>query len=233
MKNAQIIVVASEKGGPGKTTLVKNFESSCEARGKIVLVLDLEKNQSLVKFAKYRKSLHGENSKIKEMKSVSPTEKTDVKAFLNQAKQHFDFIIVDTSGGVDQTDLATVIALSDIVITPVRTSVFDLSTDIYVTKIIENVRKSDPDSKFKACTVLVKESSMTKTEEEKVREFLTTSTDSRILLNSAITLRKAYQIAANAGLGVCELKTPAGRRATEEFEDVMREILKTTTRKGE
>lgn len=201
----KIVAVMSQKGGAGKTTLSVHLAVAANQAGHKVAVLDTDPQQSACVWAKARES---------EEPIVAPVSPMKLGAALDKAREEdFDLIIIDTApnAGPDAVDVAKLV---DLVLIPVRPSVFDLSA---AKRTIEIVRAASVDSLLvlSACPHRAPEIPM-------AREALGMS--GLPVADVAIGDRRPFARAIQTGRAVIEFE-PDGK-AAEEINALLREVLK-------
>jgi len=112
------ILITSQKGGSGKTTLVRNLAISAALEDKRVLMLDLDPQQSL------RRWWAGRDSEQPTMLEDDPAPQ-NLKNTLKLAKDHFDYAIIDTPPAAPEW-LNEIADCADLAIVPVKPSPDDL-----------------------------------------------------------------------------------------------------------
>jgi chromosome partitioning protein len=115
-----IVLVGSEKGGVGKTTVAFNLAVMRARAGKNVLLVDTDKQGSSAMWA----SLRSEADFSPPLLCVQKFGKIGID--LIQLRDHYE-IIVD-AGGQDSVELRQAIAVADLWVIPVRPSQIDLLT---------------------------------------------------------------------------------------------------------
>lgn len=149
----RVIAVSSGKGGVGKTNVVANLALYFSSLGKKVLVLDADLGLSNIDVLlgiapKYniRHVIKGEKSMeeiivegpggisiipassgIKELTSLSDTEKLKLISELDNIKTPFDLFLIDTGAGINMNVLFFCVASQELVVlvTPEPTSIAD------------------------------------------------------------------------------------------------------------
>lgn len=199
------VAVMSQKGGAGKTTLVVHLAVAASKVGMKVAVLDADPQQSACVWANARES---------DEPVVAPVAPTKIGVAIEKAKENgFDLVIIDTApnAGPDAVDVAKLV---DLVLIPVRPSVFDLSA---AKRTIEIVRMAGVDSLLvlSACPHRAPEIPM-------AREALGMS--GLPVAKVAIGDRRPFARAVQTGRAVIEFE-PDGK-ASEEINALLKEILK-------
>lgn len=102
MKN---VLIANPKGGAGKTTLATNLAGYFAARGKRVMLADLDRQQSSSNWLERR-----------------PADAPQIYTSQKQA----DWIITDSPAGLRDDKLTDAVKAADCVIVPIQPSAFDI-----------------------------------------------------------------------------------------------------------
>ncbi len=113
----KVIVVASQKGGSGKSTIVRNLAVTAGQAGQRVLVIDLDKQGSVTEW--WSKRAHSDNPDM-----VAATAQK-LPQELKAAAKNYDLVVIDTPPS-DLDWLGDVLKLADLILIPARPSVDDL-----------------------------------------------------------------------------------------------------------
>jgi chromosome partitioning protein len=110
------IVIASQKGGVGKTTIAGHLAVEAHAAGSAVVMIDTDAQGSLSSWWNVRKD---------EEPALVMVSKAGLKATLAALeKQGTEYVIIDTPGSANK-DTAATIQLADLVLIPVTPSPHD------------------------------------------------------------------------------------------------------------
>lgn len=112
------IVVAAQKGGAGKTTLVRNLSVAASIDERNVLCIDLDPQASL---RAWWESREADNPAMLDRDPYPE----DLRKTLDAAKSQFDLCVIDTPPAAPEW-LSEVLSASDLVMIPVRPSPDDL-----------------------------------------------------------------------------------------------------------
>ncbi|MEM9975228.1 MAG: ParA family partition ATPase [Pseudomonadota bacterium] len=115
----QVITVAQQKGGSGKTTIAANLAVGFARDGKSVALLDTDPQGSLGRWFMTRREAGHEDLEF------STSSAWGVSYECDKLRKNFDYVIVDTPPKVD-ADLRPALRESDLVIVPVAASQVDV-----------------------------------------------------------------------------------------------------------
>jgi len=114
----QVIVIASQKGGVGKSTLAVHLATEATALGTRVLVLDLDPQGSAMEWA------HRRGDRPPDVSGVNPAS---VGKDVERAQaEGYGLIVIDTAPHADHAALQAARA-ADLVVIPCRPSTFDIA----------------------------------------------------------------------------------------------------------
>lgn len=190
------IAFVTQKGGSGKSTIASSLAVTALEAGERVFILDMDPQQSLVKWSKTR----GENDIPVE--AISPAKLNAALSAL--AKSGISLCIIDTAG-TDSPATNAAMKASDFCIIPARPNAFDLWASETTRKALKELRK---DFAFLLNQCPPSQQSA------RVQEGVETLETMGGLLSPLISSRVDYQEAARHGFGVSELN-PSGQAADE------------------
>lgn len=124
----EIWSVLSQKGGAGKTTVALHLAVAALQDGKSVIVVDVDPQQSAVKWANIR-----EIDLPKVIAAITPDLP---KVLADAARRGVDLAVIDTSPRADR-DCIEICRRADFVIVPVRPSVMDIPAVEETMQLIE------------------------------------------------------------------------------------------------
>jgi chromosome partitioning protein len=119
-------LVASSKGGCGKTTLVTQLATHWAQAGKKTAVIDADRQHSSLRWVGRRP----ENAP-----AIVAIEGSR-RAF-DRLPEGIDRVIVDTPAGVDEKDLEPYLERADVIVVPVLPSHFDLDATLDFLKVLK------------------------------------------------------------------------------------------------
>lgn len=112
-----IILLGSQKGGVGKSTLAVSIAAYLLELGKTVMIVDADDQKSVLTWYNNR------DENLPRVPVVSATG--NIKNTLLEMSQHYDFVIAD-SAGRDSSELRSGLMAADVFISPLRPSQMDL-----------------------------------------------------------------------------------------------------------
>jgi chromosome partitioning protein len=219
-----IVVVAMEKGGVGKTTLSGNLSVMSLLAGHDTLLVDADKQETTTGWADMR----FENGVEPRVVTAKKTGK--IGADLLSFAEKYSRVIVDV-GGRDSTEMRQAVAVATHLIIPVQPSVFDTwSIDRMLTLIKDVEEKTGHRAPGH---ILINCASPSTNEVEETLEALADYKDELPILNTRIMDRVAFRRAARAGQSLIEYE-PKGAAADEIkqlYEEVFNEVFRSAYEK--
>ena len=196
--------ILSQKGGSGKTTVAIHLAIAATQAGKSVIVVDVDPQQSAVKWANIRGA-----SSPKVVAAIAP----DLPKLLADAERNgVDLVIVDTSPRADR-DCIEVARAADFVIVPVRPSILDITAVQETLQIIERAGRQDK-------SVIVVNGVAPRTSEGK--EAASVLAEMGEVLPVSLGERVDFRRALTDGKGVTEFA--AGSKAAQEVRSLYKAI---------
>lgn len=206
-----ILLICSEKGGTGKTTLATNLAVAAAHAGRDVLLIDADAQASATRWADRRRDAEI----TPPVGSVAKTGK--LHRDVRDLAQRYDDLIID-AGGRDSVEMRSAMLVADRILVPLRPSQYDIETLPHLAELIAeagSMREDDPEAVVVLSQVpthhLVREA-------DDAREALE-GLDGIEMSELAVAGRKAYRDAAIEGRGVVEL---GDEKATYEINRIYR-----------
>lgn len=211
-----IVLIGSEKGGTGKTTLAVNLAALRAKHGRDVLLIDTDPQGSASFWVQTRDD-EGHSPRVACVQKFGKGLQQEVR---DLAKRYQDVII--DAGGRDSPELRAGLIVADVLLTPIQASQFDLWTLTRMNDLVEQVHDFNPN--LKSLVVLsraVTNKSVVDTSEaaDLVKDYQTFT-----LCDSIIRDRISYRRAISNGMGVVEYQ-PQDAKAIDEIEALYKEVF--------
>jgi len=125
------ILVASSKGGAGKSTLSTNLAAHFAVDGKRTVLVDADKQHSAMRWCEKRAHLET---------AVLPIDGT-LKNWQKQVPENAQIVIIDAPAGAMGDDLDAYIEMADAVLVPVLPSMIDIEATVpFLNSMAKNAR---------------------------------------------------------------------------------------------
>lgn len=200
----RVIAFLTQKGGSGKTTLAASLAEMAASSGEKVIALDLDPQQSLVRWSERRQSANARNKVI-----VEPLERERLprlRAILEGlAGAGFTLAIFDTTGA-DATAVRPVAEVADLTLLPARPTRLDVEATAATFRAVFLAKR-------KAAFVLNQCPSTYRS--TRATEAAKQLSCLGVLAEPMLSARMDFQDAIAAGLGVTEYDH--GSKAAEEI----------------
>lgn len=211
-----ILVAGGIKGGSGKTTLATNLVVMRSQKGREVLLVDADDQQSAAEFTELR---------AEELDDAGYTcIRLDDKAVRDQVKRlknKYDDVIIDT-GGRDTTSQRAALTIADTLIVPFGPRSLDIWTLERVEELVADARAINPDLEAYS---FINRADHQGSYNEETREVLTDS-DHIEFISPTLGDRKAFAIAFDYGQSIIEY-TPRDKKAIAEMETLYEAVFGT------
>lgn len=211
-----IVVVGSEKGGTGKTTIATNLAIYRAQVGRDVLLLDADPQGSAIEFSRVRES----EGHMPTVTCVMVTGRS-VAGEVRKLAPRFDDVVIDV-GGRDSAALRSSMLVAQVMVVPCLPGQFDVwSIEGMNALVREAAALNEP---LRAVTVLNKVDTNPRMGLADEAAEMTKDLSHIRLLDVRLGYRVAYRRAAAEGQAVSEL-IKKDQRAIAEIENLMREVF--------
>lgn len=214
-----IILIASQKGGCGKSTLAINISVVLANEGKDVLLVDADKQFSASNWSQER------FESCKDKPQINCVQKQDnIAMSLKDLATRYEIVIVDAAGR-DSKEMRSAMLVADKIVIPSRPAQFDLSTIPRMSEIIDEAK--DINEKLQAYAVITMSPSNSPSDTQEAIEYLKTF-ENLSICNTIIGDRKIFRDSTSTGLGVTELpaRTSSDKAGQAELLAVVKELIK-------
>lgn len=213
-----IILIGSEKGGAGKTTVATNIVAMLAMNGRDVLLLDTDTQATSTDWG-FMRDEHPELARVTVLQKTGAVNKEIAKLVTK-----YDDIVID-AGGRDSEEMRSALLVAHVWYIPIRASQFDVWTIAKNAKVFEQMANFNPELHPK---VLVNGASTHVNHDDRadVLEVLEPYSDLLHLSDACLCDRSAYRKAAGLGCAVLELKgRDFDKKAAQEMENLYEEII--------
>jgi len=203
-----IIVVGSEKGGPGKSTIVTNLAVELARQGKDVVIVDADKQRSAARW-------HADRVDAGHEPVIAAVEKLgNIYSTLRDLDARYDVVVVDVAGQ-DSREMRTAMTAAHQMIVVVRPSQLDLDTLPHMSELIEEAKDLNPDLRVRGL-ITQAPTNPNGSERTDAGEYLA---DYPLIapLETVVYERKAYRDVIGEGLSVVEWTNPKARAEIQEL----------------
>jgi chromosome partitioning protein len=191
-----IVLIASEKGGTGKTTIATNLAAMRAQEGIEVLLIDTDPQGS----ASYWSNVRDESGNVY---PIFCTQKFGaIDAEVRKLASKFEDIIID-AGGRDSKELRTATLVSHKLYVPVQSSQFDIWSIAEMERIVSRAKDFNPE--LNAKVLINRASSNPQVKETDEAQQIMQELEALELSPHKIIERIAFRRAAKLGVAVNEL----------------------------
>jgi chromosome partitioning protein len=216
---SKIILIASQKGGVGKSTTAVNIAAVLAHQGNDVLLVDSDRQASVSEWWAERKLNHPDNPKIACIQKYGELDDT-----LTDLSNRYQYVIVDVTGR-DSEEMRSAMVVANVLLTPVKASQVDINTLPNMSRIIKSSRLVNKSlNAYAFLSIAPNNPRINEIEQAKhtILEF-----PELILLNTVVFDRKIYRDCMADGLSVTELNGRADSEvaARKETTALVEEVL--------
>lgn len=208
-----IIMLCSQKGGSGKSTVAVNIAAFLASLKKDCILVDSDAQKTASTWALDRE----DNTNLPKVHSIQKYE--NIRGTLLDLANRYEYVVVD-SPGRDCREMRTGITASDLLLVPLKCSQPDLDTLPTMRQILEEARDFNEKVEVKTLLTMVS-TNPTVTEKEEATRYLKNYPEFP-LMQSIIHERKVYRDCMSQGKGVHEMQN---KKATDEVKRLIKEIL--------
>jgi chromosome partitioning protein len=190
-----IVLIGSQKGGVGKSTVAVNLAVEYARQGRDVCLVDADAQRSAARW-------HADREEQGHQPAIACVEKLgSIHQTLTDLAGRYDVVIVDVAGK-DSKEMRTGMTAADTLVVVVRPSQLDLDTLGHMSEVIEQAMDFNPGLDVRGL-IAQAPSNPAISERTDAREYL--ADYPRIKpLDTVLYERKAYRDVVGEGLGVVE-----------------------------
>jgi len=208
-----IVLIGSQKGGCGKSTIATNICATLSQRGHDVVLVDSDRQSTAAIWAMDR-------SKNNSLPVVHCVQKYgNIRDTLLDLNKRYEYVIVDAAGR-DSRELRTGMIAADSLVVPFRPSQPDLDTLPNLQTIIVQAKDLNPKLLVQGLITMAPTNHVVH-EDNEAREYLMDFPEIQ-LLSTIIKDRKVYRDMISDGMGVSESKN---MKAVQEMNSFINEIF--------
>lgn len=204
-----IILIGSQKGGCGKSTIATNLAATAAQNGLDVVLLDTDSQCTSATWATDR-----EQTDAPKVPCVQRTG--NVTATARELANKYELVVID-AGGHDATGLRTGLLAADLVVAPFKPSQADLDTVYQLNDVINQAKDFNASLKVVALLTMCP-THHANTEVDQARDYLA---EHMSVLDCVVYDRKAYRDALSMGLSVTEYSDKKAKQEINELTKVL------------
>jgi chromosome partitioning protein len=226
-----IVVIGSEKGGTGKSTISNSFARRAmdEEGVSSVILVDTDSTSSSANWGAIRASLETEPL-VQVVQIIDAPTRSII-----ELSEHYDVVIVDI-GARDYSKLKDLARVADLWVAPTQVGQNDLNSTIRLYEAFQTSNQGHFRGHIPIGVLFNKVAQAWNSSEEKdAREFLLEQCPGMYVFSSAIKERKAWRDAGRIGSGITEMPASSTAKARDEFEAFFQEamtFMQNTAKKG-
>ena len=185
------LLISSNKGGPGKSTIATNLAVEYQRLGNKTLLIEIDATVTTA-------STWANDREEHEVPPLTVIRKGgNLAGTVEELGEAYDVVIIDAPGA-DTRETRTAAVAVDALLVPVRTSQADVDEALKMRELIQDAQDRNPS--LKSCAILTQ--APTNTFASEITETKAALEDYYDLAETVIYLRKAYQTAMSEGLGL-------------------------------
>jgi len=204
-----ILLLGSQKGGCGKSTLATNIAAALAHKSDVFL-LDTDTQGTSSTWVQDRES--------QDVPAVQCVQRFgDIRNTVKDLAGRYDHVVIDAIGR-DSTELRTGLIVADVVLCPFRPSQADVDTAKHLAEVVDQAKDLNAGMRILGVLTLCPTNPRIK----EVRDARAYLKDFSIPIAKPVVYdRKVYRDALSEGLGVIESKNP---KAKQEIHDLVKVI---------
>lgn len=203
-----IVLIGSQKGGAGKSTIATNLSVEFARLGRDVVLVDADAQRSASRW-------HADREEAGVTPTIASVEKLgNIHSTLLDLDTRYEVVVVDVAGK-DSREMRTGMAAAHKLIVTVRPSQFDLDTLPHMQQVIDEAMDLNPDLDVRSLLTQVPPHNVA-TERTDAGEYLADYPGLKPL-QTVIYERKAYRDVIGEGLGVVEWNNPKAKAEVQEL----------------
>lgn len=208
-----ILLIGSQKGGCGKSTLAVNICAYLVKEGRDVILVDADRQCTAANWAMDR----GSNDQLPSVHCVQKYE--SIRETLLDLNNRYELVIVDAAGR-DSRELRTGMTAAHKLLVPFRPSQPDLDTLAHLQEVIIQAKDLNPNLETLGVITMAPTNPVVN-EASEAQAYLEDYPEIR-LTDTIIRDRKVYRDAMSEGMGVVEMNNP---KAIDEIQSLMTEVF--------
>lgn len=208
-----IVLIGSQKGGCGKSTIAVNVCAWFAVNGIKVVLVDADRQGTSSNWSSDR----SEDLGLTHVPCIQ--QYGNISSTLLDLKADYKHVIADVSAR-DSQELRTGMVVADMLVVPFRPSQPDLDTLSNLSEVI--IRAKDLNSELRIHALLTMTSTNPRVRETKEAQNYLDDYRNIDLLQSTIKDRKVYRDAMSEGMGVVEM---SNQKAKAEIDQLMEELF--------
>lgn len=187
---SQVITIAQQKGGAGKTTIASHLAVALQQKGRRVAVVDIDPQGSLTHWHAEREKLFGEGYTGLTFATASGWR---VASEVSRMKKNHDFIIIDSPPHTE-TEARTAIRSADLIVIPMQPS----PTDLWATQATIDLAESSNIPAIIVLNRLTPNSKLAPEIVKKLKQKVATAIGNRVIFASSLLVgRTATEVDPN------------------------------------
>ena len=208
-----IVLIGSQKGGAGTSTIATNLSAEFARQGRDVVLVDADVQRSASRW-------HADREEAGIVPAIASVEKLgNIHPTLLDLDSRYEIVVVDVAGK-DSKELRTGMTAAHKLVVTVRPSQFDLDTLPHMQEVIESAMNINPDLDVRSLLTQVP-THRVDSERTDAGEYLADYPGLKPM-QTVIYERKAYRDVIGEGLGVVEWNNP---KAKSEIQELAAELM--------